>query len=217
MKTTTAVLAAILLLASSVRSSSAGDDERLRVNWSPTVEQAQAFADSVVYDPDDKSIWDGSVKVERACNQPFLQAGTYEPILRTPLCAIETMSLEAQKQYERLEVTEDMIPDPGLEVIAMPPSGVARSFGYKVVLLKSTDRELVVRPAEKKVHAIPFGNRMGYQTEYNAIHALFTPEQIAQVQAEDPKGKGEFYIVTVNDLGEERETKLKTKHFKLLH
>ena len=139
----------------------------------------------------------------------------------TPLSWIEQMASNHAKQFKHLtaenitdEMQEDVFrvivhPDTPTEVTAR---GNAGSSSVEHVVLRSENRETVIQPLSTEPFTEESANAMGGKVEHQGVLAKFRMSDLKEVR----HGDGEFFITIVGTGNENKDFKVKSKHFKSL-
>ena len=139
----------------------------------------------------------------------------------TPLSWIEQMASNQAKIFKKLteenitdEMQEDVFrvivhPDTPSEVTAAGASG---SSSVEHVVLRSEDRKIVIQPLSVTPFNEEAANAMGGKIVYQGVMAKFSMADLREVR----HGNGEFFITVIGAGRENKDFKVKEKHFKSL-
>ena len=145
--------------------------------------------------------------------------------IHTPYSWIAQQASWSAKKYKtmrREDVTEQML-EPMLMVICnpdMPRKVVAGSTrgmsGVEHVIVRSTKKKgfAYIQPKETESGSELAQNAFGAQLEFESLVGYFDMGEVLQISAMDKKG--EFFVRIIGTTGEEKDFKVKTKHFKKL-
>lgn len=145
--------------------------------------------------------------------------------IHTPYTWIAQQASWSAKKYKEMrleDVTEEM-KEPMLMVICnpdMPLKVVAGSMvgtsGVEHVIIKSTQKGkfAYIQPKETETGSELAQNAFGAQIELESLVGYFSMDEVVQIAAMDKKG--EFFVRIIGTTGEEKDFKIKTKHFKKL-
>ncbi len=206
-----------LLLAVFISSYASGKD-KLVINATPTLEEAQRCANEMAT----KKSCKGCGIYFKDAFQSFAAAGGgttgFSAYAWTPLSWVVFQSHQKKKTYQELEVTEDMLA-PIFRVMALPdvPTNVTKQYGssgVEHVVIMSTDQQTVAQPIEKDYDAVTMKNMLGWSTDYPMVIVSFELKEVLEVASLDKKS--EFFITIIGTTGEEKKFKVKSKFFKHL-
>ena len=139
----------------------------------------------------------------------------------TPLSWIEQMASNQAKIFKTLtaenitdEMQEDVFrvivhPDSPSEVTA---AGAAGSSSVEHVVLRSEDKKMVIQPISTTPFTEEAANAMGGKIVYQGVMAKFSMADLREVR----HANGEFYITVIGAGRENKDFKVKEKHFKSL-
>lgn len=145
--------------------------------------------------------------------------------IHTPFTWITQQASWSAKKYKtmgREDVTEQML-EPVLMVICNPDMPVkvtsrgARGIsGVEHVIIRSTKKKgfSYIQPKETESGSELAQNAFGAQLELESLVGYFDMDETLQISAMDKKG--EFFVRVIGTTGEEKDFKVKTKHFKKL-
>lgn len=137
----------------------------------------------------------------------------------TPRAWIARMKQEAKRKYKAFEVADVTEEDrlPILRVLVSPSTpervtaeGLQRAAGVDHVVLRSEDKKVVIQPLVIDSYIVEVSNAMGGRAELKGAIALFSMEELGRLRA---SGSGEFFVTVVGDKGNEKDFKVKRKHF----
>lgn len=142
--------------------------------------------------------------------------------LYTPYSWIAQQSSWGAKKYmemHREDVTERML-EPVLMVICNPDTptiiGQVGTSGVEHVIIRSTKKKdfAVIQPIDTELGSELVQNAFGMQIEFESLVGYFSMDELIQISEMDKKG--EFFVRIIGTTGEEKDFKIKTKHFKKL-
>ena len=145
--------------------------------------------------------------------------------IHTPYSWIAQQASWSAKKYKtmrREDVTEQMLepvlmvicnPDMPRRVVAMGTRGMS---GVEHVIVRSTTKKgfSYIQPKETESGSELARNAFGAQVELESLVGYFDMGEVLQISALDKKG--EFFVRIIGTTGEEKDFKVKTKHFKKL-
>lgn len=138
----------------------------------------------------------------------------------TPLTWIQQLASAASKEYRTMtpEDVTDTHREDVFRVLAHPDTpnevtakGMVGSSGVQHVVLRSGNREVVIQPLKKTDFTEDAANAMGAKFTYGGVVATFPMEGLRELRG--PKGDREFFITVIGSTGEEKNFKVKQKHF----
>lgn len=138
----------------------------------------------------------------------------------TPTTWIRQQASEASREYRQMDPTAiaEQAKQPVLRIVAHPDmpnvvnkSGMAGTSSVQHVVLRSEDRKIVVQPLSKEKFTEEAKNAMGAQVAFEGINATFPLDALKELRG--PKGNGEFFITIIGSSKEEKNFKVKQKHF----
>jgi len=140
----------------------------------------------------------------------------------TPLSWVEQQSSNAAKQYRNLTraaVAEEGMLDPVFRVIVHPDTpnevsrpGMSGTSSVEHVVLRSQDRKIVIQPLSLEPFNEEAQNAFGAKVVFQGVMAQFSLAGLAAVRG----GSGEFFITVIGAGREEKNFKVKPKHFSSL-
>jgi hypothetical protein len=146
----------------------------------------------------------------------------FSVVLYTPTTWISKQAADATKQYKeftRADVDEKMLA-PLLRVYVNPDMprevsgrGMAGTSSVEHVVIRDEARKNVIQPEYKEEFTDEAQNAFGARKEYVGVIAEFP---IGSVQQFRTSGDGEFFVTVVGATGEEKNFKVKKKHFERL-
>lgn len=151
------------------------------------------------------------------------QAGTstgFSIVAYTPITWIRQLSSNAAKQYQSLAPAdlEDDDLRAVLRVFVQPDKptfvtaqGMAGTSSVEHVVLRDDARKAVAQPISKEPTTEEVANAMGGRQILQGLVAVFKLADVAAVRG--PRGDGEFFITVIGATGEEKDFKVKKKHF----
>jgi hypothetical protein len=138
----------------------------------------------------------------------------------TPLAWVQQQASYAAKEYRTmtLEDVDDSMRAPVFRVIAHPDSpsevsarGAVGTSSVQHLVLRSEDKKIVIQPLEKTVFSEDNKNAFGANFVLGGVIAKFPMDGLRELRG--PKGDREFFITVVGATGEEKNFKVKRKHF----
>jgi hypothetical protein len=217
------LLALLLALTNSSSTSVAEGKDKLAINSSPSLEEAQRCADVMA--------------TKNGCNacgiyfKDAIRVGRttgFSAYAWTPLSWVVFQSHERKKIGQELEVTKSMIA-PVFRVTAFPDVSTNATTQYGAsgvehVVVMSTDQQTVAQPIEKDYDAVTMknlknllgwsANYLGWSSNYQMVVASFKLDEVLEIASLDKKS--EFFIKIVGTTGEAKKFKVKSKFFKHL-
>jgi hypothetical protein len=140
----------------------------------------------------------------------------------TPLSWVEQQSSNAAKQYRSLttgNVAEEAMLEPVFRVVVHPDkpnevsrAGMSGTSSVEHVVLRSQDRKIVIQPLSLEPFNEEAQNAMGAKVVFQGVMAQFSLAGLATVRG----GSGEFFITVIGAGREEKNFKVKPKHFSSL-
>jgi ribosomal protein L25 (general stress protein Ctc) len=138
----------------------------------------------------------------------------------TPTTWIRQQASDAAREYRQMDpaAVADQAKAPVLRIIAHPDvpnvvtkSGLAGTSSVQHIVLRSEDKKIVVQPLSKETFTEEAKNAMGGQVAFEGINATFPMDALKELRG--PKGNGEFFITIIGSSKEEKNFKIKQKHF----
>jgi hypothetical protein len=138
----------------------------------------------------------------------------------TPLSWIEQESARAAREYRTLSLSDvgEEYREPVFRVIAHPDmpntvtkGGMAGTSSVQHVVLRDESRKLVVQPIQKETFQEEAKNAMGAVMTFTGVTAKFSMDALRELRGAN--GDREFFITVVGESGEEKNFKVKKKHF----
>jgi hypothetical protein len=140
----------------------------------------------------------------------------------TPLSWVEQQSSNAAKQYRTLttgNVAEEAMLEPVFRVVVHPDTpnevsraGMSGTSSVEHVVLRSQDRKIVIQPLSLEPFNEEAQNAMGAKVVFQGVMAQFSLAGLATVRGVS----GEFFITVIGAGREEKNFKVKPKHFSSL-
>jgi hypothetical protein len=140
--------------------------------------------------------------------------------VHTPIAWIRQLASDAAKEYRRFsadEVTEEMATSV-LRVTAYPDTpntvtsgGMAGTSSVRHVVLRSESRDFVVQPLSREAFTEDVSNAMGGRATFEGLRLTFPMDAVRELRG--PRGDREFFITVIGSTGEEKNFKVKKKHF----
>ena len=136
----------------------------------------------------------------------------------TPLSWIEQQASNAAKRY--LAFTEANVDDamraPVFRVVVHPDTpnevtarGMVGTSSVEHVVIRSVQKTLVVQPLSVEPFVEDAQNAMGAKVAFQGVIATFPLEGLTEVRGRT----GEFFITVIGNAGEEKNFRVKQKHF----
>lgn len=139
----------------------------------------------------------------------------------TPIAWLRQLAGDAAKEYRTLSIAE-LTPEntePVLRVFVNPDTpntvsarGMAGTSSVRHVVLRDEQRRIVIQPLSKEPFAVEAANAMGGRANFEGVVAKFAMDALREVRGSD----GEFFITVIGSTGEEKNFKVKKKHFERL-
>lgn len=151
------------------------------------------------------------------------QVGTstgFSIVAYTPVTWVRQLSSNAAKQYQALAPSdlEDSDMAAVFRVYVQPDrptfvtgDGMIGASSVEHVVLRDSGRKAVVQPVSKEATTEEVANAMGGRQVLQGLVAMFDLADLAAVRG--PRGDGEFFITVIGTTGEEKDFKVKKKHF----
>lgn len=139
--------------------------------------------------------------------------------LFTPTTWVMQQASNAAKKYQVLKapLAPELL-EPVLRVIAHPDtpshvtsSGMAGTASVEHVILRDEQKRVVIQPTWTEPFNEDVSNAMGGKAAFTGLNAKF-PVDLREIRG--PKGDSEFFITIVGATQEEKNFKVKDKHFK---
>jgi hypothetical protein len=141
----------------------------------------------------------------------------------TPLAWVEQMASDAAKEYRTFgmaNLTADVF-EPVVRVSVYPDTpntvsarGMAGTSSVRHVVLRDEHKRIVIQPSSKETFTEEAANAMGGRATFEGVRATFPLDALGELRGESDDG--EFYVTVVGTTGEERDFKVKRKHFERL-
>jgi hypothetical protein len=140
--------------------------------------------------------------------------------VHTPLAWIRQLASDAAKEYRRFSLDDvtDQMTEPVLHVTAYPDTpntvaagGLQGTSSVQHVVLRSESRDLVVQPLAREAFSEEVSNAMGGKATYAGLHLTFAMDAVRELRG--PRGDREFFITVIGSSNEEKNFKVKKKHF----
>jgi hypothetical protein len=138
----------------------------------------------------------------------------------TPLAWIRQLASDAAKEYRPFSVGDlnDDAVAPVLRVVAFPDTpntvtaqGMQGTSSVQHVVLRDEARRIVVQPTFKEPFTEEAANAMGGKATFVGLQAQFPLDDLREIWG--PKGDREFFITVIGAGREEKDFKVKKKHF----
>lgn len=138
----------------------------------------------------------------------------------TPLSWIQQQAAAAAKEYRTMS-TQDVgaeLREPVFRVVVHPDTpntvtsrGMSGTTSVQHVVLRDESRRVVVQPTWKEAFEQEVKNAMGATITFGGLNAKFSMDDLREIRG--PRGDGEFFITVIGSSGEEKNFKVKRKHF----
>ena len=138
----------------------------------------------------------------------------------TPLAWVQQQASHASKEYRTMTIddVDDAMREPVFRVIAHPDNprqvsarGAAGTSSVQHLVLRSEDKKIVIQPLEKTAFTEDNKNAFGANFVMGGVIAKFPMDGLLELRGQ--KGDREFFITIVGATGEEKNFKVKKKHF----
>lgn len=138
----------------------------------------------------------------------------------TPLSWIQQQASNAAKEYRTITAAnvDDTWREPVFRVLVHPDTptnvtsdGIRFSASVQHVVLRSEDRKIVIQPLTKEQFTEDAQNGFGAKVTYSGVAAQFPMDALRELRG--PKGDKEFLITVIGTGREEKNFKVKKKHF----
>jgi hypothetical protein len=167
------------------------------------------------------ALQDGGRAFMNALVKARYRSGTgFSIVVYAPLEWIAQQASNAAKEYRPFGISDitDELRQPVLRVIVHPDMpnnltarGRAQTSSVQHVVLRDESKQIVSQPISKEEFPEEVSNALGAQATYMGLRALFGIDDLQRVRG--PQGDGEFFVTVVGDGREEKNFKIKTKHF----
>jgi hypothetical protein len=140
----------------------------------------------------------------------------------TPTTWLEQQASIAAKKYQIMTapVAAELL-EPVLRIIAHPDmpntvnrKGLQGTASVEHVILRDEKKKVVIQPTWTEPFDEEASNAMGGKAAFTGLNAKFDVAAIKEIRG--PKGDQEFFITVVGSTREEKDFKVKDKHFKEL-
>lgn len=137
----------------------------------------------------------------------------------TPMTWVMQQASLASKKYQAMSapVAPELL-EPVLRVIAHPDTpnqvsakGMVGSSSVEHVILRDEKRKIVIQPMWTEPFDEEVSNAMGGRASFKGLNAKFPIGALRELRG--PNGKQEFFITIVGSTGEEKNFRVKEKHF----
>jgi len=110
--------------------------------------------------------------------------------------------------------------EPVLRVIVHPDkpnyvsaAGMTGTSSVRHVVIRNAERKLVIQPILVEPWTEKVSNAMGGSAKFVGVQALFTLDDFRRLRGADDQ---EFFVTVIGTSGEEKDFKVKQKHFERL-
>lgn len=147
----------------------------------------------------------------------------FSVVLYTPTTWIEQQASNAAKEYRdfTLADVDEFMRRPILRAVVNPDTpntvnanGVHGTSSVQHVVLRDESRKTVIQPSDKHEFTTEASNAMGARKEYVGLVAEFPLEKLGELRGAN--GDREFFVTVIGETGEEKNFKIKKKHFERL-
>ena len=138
----------------------------------------------------------------------------------TPLAWIRQLASDAAKEYRPFsaaDLNDDSLA-PVLRVIAFPDTpntvtakGMAGTSSVQHVVLRDEQRRIVIQPTFKEPFTEEVANAMGGKATFVGLQSQFPLDALRELRG--AKGDREFFITVIGASNEEKNFRVKKKHF----
>jgi hypothetical protein len=147
----------------------------------------------------------------------------FSVLVYTPTTWVTQQAARAAKEYRSFaptDVTGEMVA-PVLRVVVEPDTptsvtakGVVGTSSVQHVVLRDESKKIAVQPKSKEETTREVSNAMGGKKVYTGLNAIFDLDDVMKVRG--PNHDAEFFITVIGTTGEEKDFKVKKKHFERL-
>ena len=141
-------------------------------------------------------------------------------LVYTPLAWIQQLASDAAKEYRHFDEAD--VPEEAAEqvlrVVAYPDTpntvtatGMAGTSSVRHVVLRDEARRIVVQPTFKEEFTEETSNAMGGHATFTGLRLKFSMDAVRELRG--PNGDREFFITVIGTSGEEKDFRVKKKHF----
>lgn len=142
----------------------------------------------------------------------------------TPTTWLMQQASNAAKKYQVLDPAAPVAPEllePVLRVIAHPDmpksvsaNGMVGTASVEHIILRDESKKIVIQPTWTEAFDEEASNAMGGKANFKGLNAKFPIAALKEIRG--AKGDAEFFITIVGSTSEEKNFKVKEKHFKEL-
>jgi hypothetical protein len=138
----------------------------------------------------------------------------------TPLAWIRQLASDAAKEYRQFSVTDlsDEATEPVLRVVAYPDTrntvsrdGMLGTSSVRHLVLRDESKRIVVQPIFKEAFSVEAANAMGGKAAFEGLRLKFPMDAVRDLRG--PNRDREFFVTVIGTTGEERDFRVKKKHF----
>jgi hypothetical protein len=133
---------------------------------------------------------------------------------------VRQLASDASKEYRTFTVADvsDESLEPVFRVVAYPDTpntvsaaGLRGTASVQHVVLRDETRRIVVQPTFKESFTQEASNAFGGHATFEGVRVKFAMSDVRELRG--PKGDREFFITVIGNTGEEKDFKVKKKHF----
>jgi hypothetical protein len=141
-------------------------------------------------------------------------------VVYTPIAWLRQQAARAAKEYRQMTAADvgDSFHEPILRVFVNPDTpnqvsarGMVGTSSVQHVVLRDEKRSIAIQPLSKSVTSEEVSNAMGGRANFEGLIATFALDALREIRG--AKGDAEFFITIVGTSGEERDFRVKRKHF----
>jgi hypothetical protein len=138
----------------------------------------------------------------------------------TPLAWVRQLASDAAKEYRQFgtESVSDEMLEPMFRVVAFPDTpntvtaeGLRGTASVQHVVLRDESRKIVVQPVSKEPFVQEAANAMGGRASFEGLRLKFRMEDVRELRG--TRGDREFFITVIGSTREEKDFRVRKRHF----